>query len=98
MPYIPHTCSDVGLMLEAIGVDEIETLFDEIPSELSEDRSKSLSPGLSELEMMLKMQERASRDDGNVCFIGAGCYDHHIPAAVWDIASRGEFMLSLIHI
>ena len=92
MPYIPHTCSDVGLMLEAIGVDEIETLFDEIPSELSEDRSKSLSPGLSELEMMLKMQERASRDEGNLCFIGAGCYDHHIPAAVWDLASRGEFM------
>ncbi len=92
MPYIPHTCSDVGLMLEAIGVDAIETLFDEIPSELSEDRSKTLLPGLSELEMMLKMQERASRDDGNVCFIGAGCYDHHIPAAVWDIASRGEFM------
>ena len=78
MPYIPHTCSDVGLMLEASGVDEIETLFDEIPSELSEDRSKSLSPGLSELEMMLKMQERASRDEGNACFIGAGCYDHHL--------------------
>ena len=92
MPYIPHTRSDVELMLEAIGVGDIEALFDEIPSELSEDRSDALSPGLSELEMMLRMQERASRDEGNLCFIGAGCYDHHIPAAVWDLASRGEFM------
>ena len=39
MPYIPHTRSDVELMLEAIGVDDIEALFDEIPSELSEDLS-----------------------------------------------------------
>ena len=92
MPYIPHTRSDVELMLEAIGVDDIEALFDEIPGELSEDRSSALSSGLSELEMMLRMQERASRDEGNLCFLGAGCYDHHIPAAVWDIASRGEFM------
>ena len=92
MPYIPHTRSDVELMLEAIGVDDIEALFDEIPGELSEERSSALSSGLSELEMMLRMQERASRDEGNLCFLGAGCYDHHIPAAVWDIASRGEFM------
>ncbi|GIS51849.1 MAG: hypothetical protein Ct9H90mP27_3400 [Gammaproteobacteria bacterium] len=39
MPYIPHTRSDVELMLEAIGVDDIEALFDEIPGELSEKRS-----------------------------------------------------------
>ena len=73
-------------------VDDIEALFDEIPGDLSEERSSALSSGLSELEMMLRMQERASRDEGNLCFLGAGCYDHHIPAAVWDIASRGEFM------
>ena len=92
MPYIPHTRSDVELMLEAIGVDDIEALFDEIPDELSEERSSALSSGLSELEMMLRMQERASRDEGNLCFLGAGCYYHHIPSAVWDVASRGEFM------
>ena len=57
MPYIPHTRSDVELMLEAIGVDDIEALFDEIPGELSEERSSALSSGLSELEMMLRMQE-----------------------------------------
>ena len=81
MPYIPHTRSDVELMLEAIGVDDIEALFDEIPGELSEERSSALSSGLSELEMMLRMQERASRDEGNLCFLGAGCYDHHIPSS-----------------
>jgi len=92
MPYIPHTPSDVESMLETIGVDSIDELFDEIPAGLAEERQGSLLAGLPELDMLQRMQERASLDDGNVCFAGAGCYDHHIPAAVWDIASRGEFM------
>jgi glycine dehydrogenase subunit 1 len=37
------------------------------------------------------MQERAMQTPNNLCFIGAGAYEHHIPAAVWDIVSRGEF-------
>jgi len=44
------------------------------------------------MEMLRRMAERASRDRGGVCFLGAGCYDHHVPAAVWDLAARGEFM------
>ena len=58
MPYIPHTPSDVELMLEAIGVDDIEALFDEIPGELSEDRSNALSSGLSELEMIVLVADK----------------------------------------
>ena len=92
MPYIPHTPSDVESMLETIGVGNIDDLFDEIPAGLVDGRIDSLSAGLTELEMLQMMQERASLDDGNICFAGAGCYDHHIPSAVWDIASRGEFM------
>ncbi len=38
------------------------------------------------------MRERAKKDAAGLCFIGAGAYEHHIPAAVWEIASRGEFM------
>ena len=92
MPYIPHTQSDVESMLETIGVDSVDELFDEIPAGLAEEQPGSLSAGLPELDMLQSMQERASLDEGNICFAGAGCYDHHIPAAVWDIASRGEFM------
>ena len=92
MPYIPHTQFDVEAMLEVIGVESIDDLFDEIPDGLADRGLEVLPSGLPELEMLQVMQERASMDEGNVCFVGAGCYDHHIPAAVWDITSRGEFM------
>ena len=41
--------------------------------------------------MVQELSSRASRDEGFTCFLGAGSYDHHVPAAVWDLASRGEF-------
>ena len=79
-------------MLGVLGIDSIDTLFDEIPSELQQSGLDSIPPGLSEMEVLRLMRERASRDAGAVCFLGAGCYDHHIPAAVWDLVGRGEFM------
>lgn len=92
MPFIPHTENDIQKMLGVIGVDSINDLFDEIPEHL---RAKSLDKvpeGLSEMEMMRLMAERAQQDAGALCFMGAGAYEHHVPAAVWDIAARGEFM------
>ena len=50
------------------------------------------SEAMSEMAMLRWMGERAEQDAGLACFAGAGCYDHHVPAAVWDIAGRGEFM------
>ena len=44
------------------------------------------------MEMLRRMEECARADETGPCFLGAGSYDHHIPSAVWDIASRGEFM------
>src|SRR5690606_15469981 len=44
-----------------------------------------------EIEIGRLMRARASQDAGPSCFIGAGAYEHHIPAVVWDIATRGEF-------
>ena len=81
-------------MLEQIGVDSIAALFAEIPAELRMDGAPSLQSGeaLSEMAMLRWMGERAEQDAGLICFAGAGCYDHHVPAAVWDIAGRGEFM------
>ena len=91
MPFVPHTDADSAKMLEAIGVDSIDQLFDEIPEHL---RAKPLQvpEGLSEMDMMRRMSERAALDSGALCFIGAGAYEHHIPAAVWDVTTRGEFM------
>jgi glycine dehydrogenase subunit 1 len=91
MAFIPHTRADVEAMLEAIGVSSIEQLFDEIPASL---RVKSLSgvpTELNEMEIGRLMSERARTDGRPLCFIGAGAYEHHIPSAVWAIATRGEF-------
>ncbi|KZX84210.1 glycine dehydrogenase [Oleiphilus sp. HI0009] len=91
MPFVPHTDADVEKMLGTIGVESIDQLFDEIPEHL---RAKPLAvpAGLSEMEMMRRMNERAQQDSGALCFIGAGAYEHHVPAAVWDVTTRGEFM------
>lgn len=91
MPFIPHTEEDVRHMLGVIGAPSIDALFDEIPPGLRIDRLGDVPHGLSELQIMQLMQERARRDGRPLCFIGAGAYEHHIPAAVWAILARGEF-------
>ena len=92
MPFIPHTQADVEDMLAEIGVPDIDSLFDEIPNELTSDRLDHVPEGMSELAMLQHMAERAEQDQGYTCFLGGGSYDHHIPSAVWDLTTRGEFM------
>jgi glycine dehydrogenase subunit 1 len=91
MPFIPHTERDVAAMLAVIGVERIDDLFDEIPAELTVKSLPGMPPPLSEMEISRLMQRRSRTDRQPLCFIGAGAYDHHIPAAVWQIATRGEF-------
>jgi len=78
-------------MLEAIGAPSIEALFDEIPPALRAASLSELPRGLGELEIMQLMSARARQDGRRLCFIGAGAYEHHIPAAVWSTITRGEF-------
>jgi len=94
MPYIPHTPEDTQRMLKCINVPNIDALFDEIPSSLLQKPFTALPEGLSEMDMLHAAQQLANRNQQTTCFVGAGSYDHHIPAAVWDIASRGEFLTS----
>jgi glycine dehydrogenase subunit 1 len=92
MPYIPHTDEDIEEMLTTIGVDAISQLFDEIPDKLHSHGLTEVPEGRNEMEVSRLMAERAISGRGLSCFLGAGAYEHHIPAAVWDIAARGEFM------
>ena len=78
-------------MLARIGVADIERLFDEIPSGLRVNDLDGIGKGLTEAEISRLMHERAGADKQPLCFLGAGAYDHYVPAAVWDIATRGEF-------
>lgn len=91
MPFIPHTEKDTQEMLKTIGADSIADLFDEIPAELMIEHLQHVPDALSEMEISRLMRERAKLDGTPMCFIGAGAYEHHIPTAVWDISTRGEF-------
>lgn len=91
MPFIPHTETDVREMLAAIGAPSIDALFEEIPAALRIKSLAGIPEALTEMEVGRLMQQRASRDGRPLNFLGAGAYEHHIPAAVWAIVTRGEF-------
>jgi glycine dehydrogenase subunit 1 len=91
MAFIPHTPDDVAEMLRAIGAKSIEDLFDEIPANLRTRELAGIPDALNEQAIGRLMSERARQDGKPLCFIGAGAYEHHIPAAVWAITTRGEF-------
>jgi len=91
VPFIPHTEADIKAMLAAIGVASIDALFEEIPATLRSGALTRTPEGMTEMQIGRLMQDRAAQDGAYLNFIGAGAYEHHIPAAVWEITTRGEF-------
>uniref|UniRef100_E6QR26 glycine dehydrogenase (aminomethyl-transferring) n=1 Tax=mine drainage metagenome TaxID=410659 RepID=E6QR26_9ZZZZ len=91
MPFIPHTPAEVAAMLEMIGAPDLDALFDEIPADLIGLPDAALPVALNEMEITRLMHDRAAQDGRWLNFIGAGGYEHHIPAAVWQIVTRGEY-------
>lgn len=91
MPFIPHTEEDIREMLARIGVDAIDDLFDEIPADLRIGGLDQVPDALSEPGIERLMRSRAVLDRVELNFAGAGAYEHHIPAAVWQIVTRGEY-------
>jgi glycine dehydrogenase subunit 1 len=82
-------------MLDTIGVSSIDELFADIPEGVRFDRPLDLEPALSEPELAAHVAELAARNvaaDEEVCFLGAGIYDHYVPAAVDVVLSRGELL------
>lgn len=78
-------------MLAAIGAPDLDALFDEIPAELKSVGLTQVPARLPEMAVSRLMHERAAVDGAPLNFVGAGAYEHHIPAAVWEITTRGEF-------
>ena len=82
-------------MLDAIGVGSLDELFAAIPADVRLDRDLDLPDGLSETECFDHLAALASRNahaDDEVCFLGAGMYDHYVPALVDAITQRSEFL------
>ncbi|MEW6717902.1 MAG: aminomethyl-transferring glycine dehydrogenase subunit GcvPA [Chloroflexota bacterium] len=91
--FIPHTDSEREEMLRAIGVESIEALFQDIP-EKQRFPQLELPPALKEMEVAQELQTFASINETSnelTSFLGAGAYNHYIPAAVDSILRRGEF-------
>jgi glycine dehydrogenase subunit 1 len=93
--YTSATDADREAMLGAIGVESTDELFADIPPDLRLDRPLELPDGLSETEVFDQLAALAARNadaDSETCFIGAGMYDHYVPALVDAIISRSEFL------
>ncbi len=95
--YLPLTDEDRREMLAEIGVNSVEDLFSDIPKEVRLQRDLELPPPMSEHEALKHLNELASKNkhfNNCVSFMGAGVYDHFIPAVIKHITGRSEFYTS----
>jgi len=93
--YIALTDRDREEMLAAVGVSTVDELFCDVPKGVRLDRALDLEPPLSELEIVEHMGELAGRNAHagvELSFLGAGIYDHYVPAVVNTVLSRGELL------
>jgi glycine dehydrogenase subunit 1 len=93
--YTSATDDDRRQMLEAIGASSIDELFEDIPEELRLGRELKLEEGLPEPEVydrLSALAERNTHAEAETSFLGAGMYDHYVPAIVDAIISRSEFL------
>lgn len=96
-PYIPNNKYDEEKMLQDIGLQTIDDLFEEIPKSLRLNRNLELEHSKSELEIRKELSTLASKNKSisdRVCFLGAGAYDHYIPSVVNHLSSRSEYYTS----
>ncbi len=96
-PYIPNSLKDEQKMLGRIGIEHVDELFRDIPSEVKLNRRLNLDAPKSELEVTRLMGGLAAQNkntDQLVCFLGAGAYDHYIPSIIDHLTSRQEFYTS----
>ncbi len=97
MPYIPHSADDVRAMLAAIGVKSVDALFEDIPRSMRQRRAPRLPRPATELDLQREAAEAAAKTetfDRMNAFLGAGVYDHFIPAVVQHLAHRVETVTS----
>ena len=94
-PYLALTDDDREEMLRTIGVSSVDELFRDIPAGVRFDRALDLEPALSEQELSAHLGELAARNvdtTRELSFLGAGIYDHYVPAVVDAVLQRGEFL------
>jgi len=92
MRFVPVSCEEREAMLRVVGVDTADELFDVIPDEVRLSRPLRMPEGMGEIELAAHIEELAAANDaGLVSFLGAGCYDHYVPAIVDAVVSKPTF-------
>ena len=97
MRYLPHTSEDRKEMLNKIGVVKIDDLFSAVPKDVKINPDLNLPVTQSEADVekyMRKLSKKNHAANDGPFFLGAGCYNHHIPASVDYIIQRSEFLTS----
>jgi glycine dehydrogenase subunit 1 len=95
LSYLSLTERDREEMLAAIGVSTVDELFRDIPEGVRFGRELALDPPLPEQELTRHLEELAARNvdtSGELSFLGAGIYDHYVPAVVDAVLQRGELL------
>nr|MBA2740561.1 aminomethyl-transferring glycine dehydrogenase subunit GcvPA [Actinomycetota bacterium] len=95
MSYLALTDADREEMLAAIGVSSVDELFEQVPEGVRLGRELDLPPALGEPELVRHIEALASRNvhtGAELSFLGAGIYDHYVPAVADVVLSRGEFL------
>jgi glycine dehydrogenase subunit 1 len=93
--YVSLTDADRKEMLETIGVTSVDELFQDVPPSVRFDRALDLGNPLAEQEIVDRLETLAARNtpaSEEISFLGAGVYDHYVPAIVDAILQRGEFL------
>jgi glycine dehydrogenase subunit 1 len=95
MDFIPHTEEEIKQMLKEINLDSLSDLFKPIPDEVKFKSELKIDEGISEQKVINKLKKLSGKNNNfsdKPIFLGAGFYDHYIPAVVDAISSRGEFL------
>jgi glycine dehydrogenase subunit 1 len=93
MSFLSLTDADREAMLAAIGVESVDELFRDVPAGVRFDRELDVPPALTEAELQRHLEELAAKNVvDEVCFLGAGIYDHYVPAVVDAVLQRGELL------
>ena len=93
MSYLSVTDADREAMLAAIGVSTVDELFRDIPAGMRYRQELAVKPALPEAELQRHFEELAAKNVvDEVCFLGAGIYDHYVPAVVDAVLQRGELL------
>jgi glycine dehydrogenase subunit 1 len=93
--YTSATETDRQEMLAAIGVESIDDLFADVPEGVRLGRPLDIAPGKPEQEVFARLRDLAAKNvsaEDEISFLGAGMYDHYVPALIDSIISRSEFL------